>query len=120
MVDGNMNGAIKVIPVLKLDDDNHTPCYVSLTNYWSDADSFIQDVLCKPHEEIYSIKEIEGVWLKEDGKHNGMSYWEMFDRVDDHRMLYFSSRLTEEDLKKREEAFWFFYRASKEELYGWN
>lgn len=117
MVDGNINGTIKIIPVLKLDDDNHEPCYVTLDNYWSNADCFINDVLCKPHEEIYSIKEILGVWLKEQNVPYEDSLFAKFDRVDDHRILY-PGRLTEEELEKRKEAFWFFYRTSKEELYG--
>ena len=109
-----------VIPVLKLNDDNHSPCYVTRNGYWSDADSFMEKVLCKPHTVEYKIKDISLIYLNTMLVCDGMTIEEMFNRVDDYRINNREEdRMTEENLKKREIAFDYLWNTEEDLLYVW-
>lgn len=109
-----------VIPVLALNDDNHSICYVTRNGYWSDADSFIKKVLCKPHTVEYKIKDISLIYLNTMLVCDGMTIEEMFNRVDDYRINNRKEdRMTEEGLKKREIAFDYLWNTEEDLLYVW-
>ena len=58
-----------IVKVLKLDDDNHTPCYVTISEYYHDADNFIGRLLAQPHNTYFKIREVllvEAEWPDED------------------------------------------------------
>lgn len=110
---------MSVIPVLALNDDNHSICYVTRNGYWSDADSFMKEVLCKPHTVEYKVKDIPLIYLNTMLVCDGMNIEEMFDRVDDYRIANYRDRLTEEDLKKREIAFDYLWNTEEDLLYVW-
>ena len=110
---------MSVIPVLALNDDNHSICYVTRNGYWSDADSFMKEVLCKPHTVEYKVKDITLIYLNHMLVCDGMNTEEMFDRVDDYRIADHRDRMTEEDLKKREIAFDYLWNTEEDLLYVW-
>ena len=110
---------MSVIPVLALNDDNHSICYVTRNGYWSDADSFMKEVLCKPHTVEYKVKDITLIYLNHTLVCDGMNTEEMFDRVDDYRIADRRDRMTEEDLKKREIAFDYLWNTEEDLLYVW-
>ena len=89
------------IKVLKLDDDNHSPCYVTLGSYYHDAEDFIK-ALSQPHTWFFRIKEVRLVeveWPDED------EFLRIFDDVacEYHpETLYSRDR---EQWNKREESF---------------
>ena len=107
------------IPVLALDDDNHSTCYVTHNGYWHDADSFMKELLCKPHTVEYKIKNIPLIYLNTMLVYDGMTTEEMFDRVDDYRIADHRDEMTEEDLKKREIAFDYLWNTEEDLLYVW-
>ena len=102
------------IPVLELDDDNHSPCYVTQGGYWSNAEEFMNEVLCKPHTVEYKIKKIILVDLREDIEYKGMGWEEMFGHLE-HRPDW--KNMSYEKFQKRQDAFDFFCETPKEELY---
>ena len=110
---------MSVIPVLALNDDNHSICYVTRNGYWSDADSFMKEVLCKPHTVEYKVKDIPLIYLNTMLVCDGMNIEEMFDRVDDYRIADHRDRMMEEDLKKREIAFDYLWNTEEDLLYVW-
>ena len=108
------------IRILMLDDDNHTPCYVLENSYWSDANSLMKNVLCKPHTLEYEIKEIRLIELNTGLYYEDMSAEEMFDKVDDYRINKPSGfGLTEDEYEKRLKAFNFLWETPEEVLYVW-
>jgi hypothetical protein len=105
-----------VIPVLALNDDNHSVCYVTRDGYWFDADSFMEEVLCKPHTVEFKIKYINLIYLNTTLEYKGMNVKEMFYRVDDFRIKY-QDELTREDLEKREIAFNYLWNTEEDVLH---
>ena len=112
---------MNIVPVLKLDDDNHSPCYVTENGYWCDADSFMKNELCKPHSVEYKIKTIEYIYINPDLEYEGVKATTMFDRVDDYRIndgiMEGARGLTYEQYVNRKIAFDFFWNISEEDLY---
>ena len=106
------------IRILMLDDDNHTPCYVMENRYWSNANSLMKEVLCKPHTLEYEIKEIKLIELNTALYYENMSAEDMFDRVDDYRINK-RNGLTEDEYEKRLKAFNFLWETPEEDLYVW-
>ena len=104
-----------VIPVLELNDDNHSNCYASKDGYWYDAKEFMTKVLCKPHTETYEIKHIALVELDEDIVADGMDLFTLFGCLDTRPDW---ENMTQEQKDRRQKAFDFFWYTNEEVLYG--
>ena len=102
--------ATRFVPILKLDDDNHAPCYIAKFGYyWENAEEFMEDTLVKPHLEEYRIKKISLVDLREDVLYKGMTLEEMFSYIN----CNYGNRTNE----KVNLIFDFFWNADDDELY---
>lgn len=104
-----------IVPVLELNDDNHSPCYVTQGGYWYDAESFMTDVLCKPHTVEFKIKNIIYVDLNEKLNYEGMDAFALFCLLD-HRPDW--ENMTQEQIERRQKAFDFFWYTDEEVLYA--
>ena len=102
------------IPVLELNDDNHSPCFVTQGGFWYDAEEFMRDVLCKPHTVEYKIKHIALVELDDKINVDGMDIWALFGALDTRPNW---ENMTQEQRDKRQKAFEFFWNTSEEVLY---
>lgn len=103
------------IPVLALDDDNHSPCYVTQGGYWNNAEEFMNEVLCKPHTVEFKIKPITLVYLDDKINHEGMDIWNLFGALE-YRPDW--TNMTQEQKDRRQKAFDFFWQTSEEVLYA--
>lgn len=110
-----------IVRVLKLDDDNHSPCYVTEYGYWCDADSFMKNGLCKPHSVEYKIKTIKYIYIDPNLEHEGVKATTMFNRVDDYRIndgiMEGARGLSYEQYLNRKIAFDFLWETSEEVFY---
>ena len=104
-----------VVPILELNDDNHSYCYASKDGYWYNAEEFMTKVLCKPHTETYEIKHIALVELDEDIIADGMNLFTMFGCLDTRPDW---ENMTQEQKDRRQKAFDFFWYTSEEVLYA--
>lgn len=105
-----------IIPVLKLDDDNHSPCYVTRDDYYSDVDCFMSKALCKPHSTEFKIKEIRLIYLNENLIHDNFTMLELFDKLDN----FDFKNMSKERSIERENAFDYFWNTNLKILYGKN
>lgn len=105
-----------IVPVLELNDDNHSPCYASKDGFWYDAEEFMEKVLCKPHTEEYKIKSIVLIDLDDKIKVDGMDIFDLFGCLDTRPDW---ENMTQEQRDKRVKAFDFFWNTSEEELYNY-
>lgn len=46
------------IKVLALNDDNHSKCYVTKWDFFSDCATFAKELLLAPHTETYEVREV--------------------------------------------------------------
>lgn len=104
-----------VVPVLELNDDNHSPCYASKDGFWYDAEEFMSKVLCKPHTEEYKIKSIVLVDLDDRINVDGMDIFTLFGTLDTRPDW---EQLTQEQRSRREKVFDFFWQTDEEVLYA--
>lgn len=105
------------IPVIGIDDDNHSISYVTRGNYYSNSEIFMREVLCKPHTDEYKIKIIHFVDLKEDLNFKGLDGEQMCHLLD---CVSDIDKLFKENHNKwllREEVFNFLFYTKEEELY---
>lgn len=103
------------IPVLELNDDNHSLCYVTQGGFWHNAEEFMTNVLCKPHTVEYKIKHITLIELDDKINHEGMDIFELFGALE-HRPDW--TNMTQEQKDKRQKAFDFFWYTDEEVLYA--
>ena len=103
-----------IIPVLELNDDNHSYCYVSKDNFWYNSEEFINKVLCKPHVEEYKIKHIALVKLDDKINVDGIDIQDLFGALE-FRPDW--ENMTQEQKDKRTKAFDFFWNTPEEEMY---
>ena len=104
-----------VVPVLELNDDNHSPCYTSKDGFWYDAEEFMEKVLCKPHTEEYKIKSIVLVELDDKINVDGMDIFTLFGCLDTRPNW---EQLTQEQKDRRQKVFDFFWQIDEEVLYA--
>lgn len=104
-----------IVPVLELNDDNHSPCYASKDGFWYDSEEFMEKVLCKPHTEEYKIKSIILVELDNKIKVDGMDIFNLFGCLDTHPDW---ENMIQEQRDKRTKAFDFFWYTDEGVLYA--
>ena len=96
---------MNAIKVLALNDDNHTPCFVTLGAYYSDAAEFMRECLLKPHTSTYKVAYVSLVDTALPESMSDEEFMEIFDRV---ATCYNPNRLFMKDEKawrEREKAF---------------
>lgn len=104
-----------IIPVLELNDDNHSSCYTSKDSFWYDAEEFMEKVLCKPHTEEYKIKSIVLVDLDDKINVDGMDIFTLFGCLDTRPDW---ESMTQEQRDRRLKVFDFFWQTDEEVLYA--
>ena len=104
-----------IVPVLELNDDNHSYCYATKDNYWYDSQEFMEKVLCKPHTEEYKIKHIALIELNSDIRVDGMDIFALFSALDTRPKW---ESMTQEQRDRRQKAFDYFWNTSEEVLYS--
>ena len=104
-----------IVPVLELNDDNHSSCYTSKDGFWYDAEEFMEKVLCKPHTEEYKIKSIVLVDLDDKINVDGMDIFTLFGCLD---IRPDWESMTQEQKDRRLKVFDFFWQTDEEVLYA--
>ena len=103
-----------IVPVLELNDDNHSYCYASKDGFWYNAEEFMEKALCKPHTEEYKIKHIALIELDEEINVDGMDIQDLFGALE-FRPDW--ENMTQEQRDRREKPFDFFWNTPEEEMY---
>lgn len=100
-----MNNPIKV---LMLDDDIHTPCFVTHGSYFFDAEEFMKECLLHPHTVTYEVRKVS-IYDREEHGYSKEEFIRMMSALDS---CYEPSKLFAESLNK-----WNFREMSFEKLW---
>ena len=102
------------LQVLALNDDNHDVCFVTRGSYYSNAASFMQECLLKPHTIEYEVGYVALVDMEGDDD----EVCEVFDRVACEYRPESLFQRDQERWQKREEAFDYLWSVAEKEYFN--
>lgn len=107
------------IPVIALNDDNHSKAYVTRGSYYNNAADFMKECLLKSHTVTYEIKEVYLCYPEGDlANIDEEKFLNMFDLL---YLTYEPGELAKKDFSKweeREKVFDLFWKNGSEWQYA--